>query len=336
MEVVAITGQCQCGLVHRPDPRSVGEMVVVKVLTAPMCTEYKIYSAGHLTDRLGHEAAGEVVEIAQPGRVKVGDRVVVMPQYPCGRCPLCLSGDYIHCTLGENPLTATGNSAGMATYAQYLIKPDWLLVPVPNDLSLEHASMACCGLGPTFGAMQRMEVNALDTVLITGMGPVGLGGVINGVFRGAQVIAVESQSYRAALAKELGAAVVIDPREENALEQIRASTEGLGPNVAIDCSGAAEAQRLLLDSIRRRGKVAFVGESGELNVHISNDLIRKGLTLYGQWHYNLAETPGILHMIRQVKASLDRLITHSFSLNQVQEAFELQRTGNCGKIILKP
>ena len=55
--------------------------------------------------------------------------------------------------------------------------------------------MACCGLGPTFGAMQQMNVNALDTVMIAGMGAVGLGGVVNGHYRGAKVIAVESQPF---------------------------------------------------------------------------------------------------------------------------------------------
>src|SRR6266851_3125191 len=90
MKVVGISGERQCGLEAKPVPKAAGEMVVVKILAAPMCTEYKLYTSGYLTDCLGHEAAGEVAEVAQQGRVRVGDRVVVMPQYPCGRCPLCL------------------------------------------------------------------------------------------------------------------------------------------------------------------------------------------------------------------------------------------------------
>jgi L-iditol 2-dehydrogenase len=336
MKVASITGERACGLVEKPDPRPAGDRVVVKILAAPMCTEYKLYAAGHRADCLGHEAAGEVVEVAQPGKAAVGDRVVVMPQYPCGRCPLCLAGEYIHCTQGGDPLADTGNVAGVATYAQYLIKSDWLLVPIPDAISTEHAAMACCGLGPTFGAMQRMQVNALDTVLITGMGPVGLGGVINGVFRGARVIAVESHPYRAALARELGAGAVIDPQDEDAREQILALTDGVGVEKGVDCSGAAQAQRLLIDAAQRRGQVAFVGEAGELTLHVSNDLIRKGLTLHGQWHYNRADTPRILQVIRRSKPALDRLITHTFPMHRLQDAFELQLTGNCGKVVLKP
>ena len=336
MQVLSINGERTCRLVERPTPRAFGEFVVVKVLAAPLCTEYKAFAAGTRTDCLGHEAAGEVVEIAQPGRVSVGDRVVAMPGFPCGQCPLCLRGDFVHCQNGLDPLTATGNEAGAATYAQYLVKPDWLLVPIPDDISTEHAAMACCGLGPTFGAMQTMRVDGFDTVLITGMGPVGLGGVINGVFRGARVLAVESHPYRAALAKRLGAAAVIDPQNEDVLAQILALTEGAGVDKAIDCAGTPQAQRLLVDATRRRGHVAFVAEASALTLHVSQDMLRKGLTLHGQWHYNLGDAPRLTQVIRCSRALLDTFITHKFPMSQAQDAFETQLTGECGKIVLRP
>ena len=90
MKVAAITGVREGGLAEVPDPVIRGNFVKVRVTVAPMCTEYKAYEKGQTSRCLGHEAAGEVVEIAQPGRVKVGDRVVVMPQSPCGACALCL------------------------------------------------------------------------------------------------------------------------------------------------------------------------------------------------------------------------------------------------------
>jgi L-iditol 2-dehydrogenase len=330
MKTVAITGPRQVELVDVPDPKAQNDLVVVKIHAAPMCCEYKDYKIGK-NYSLGHEAAGEVVEVAQPGKVRVGDRVVVMPQYPCGKCPLCLEGNYIHC---QN--TFTVGPVGSGTYAQYVLKPDWLLVPISEGISYDHAAMACCGLGPTFGAMQAMRVDAFDTVLITGMGPVGLGGVINGVFRGARVIAVESHPYRADLAKAVGAFAVIDPNQSDPLRQVLDLTQGKGADKAIDCSGVPQAQRLLIDAARRKGHVAFVGEAGDLTIHIGNDLLRKGLTLHGIWHYNLADVPRILQVLRQSLPLLDKLITHRFPLAQVREAFELQLTGRCGKVILKP
>ena len=79
-------GEGKGGVVDKPDPRAAGDVVVVKIHAVPMCTEYKGFIGGGTGERFGHEAAGEVVEVAQPGRVKVGDRVVVQPQNGCGKC----------------------------------------------------------------------------------------------------------------------------------------------------------------------------------------------------------------------------------------------------------
>lgn len=337
MKKVIITGPQQCAVVDVPDPTPLANWAVVKIHVAPMCTEYKAYVAGNPVDQLGHEAAGEVVAVAQPGRVRVGDRVVVMPTTACGQCALCLAGDYIHCEQSLNFAAIHGTRDGSATYAQYLLKPDHLLVPIPDHISYEHGAMACCGLGPTFGAMQTMNVNAFDTVLITGLGPVGLGGVINGVARGARVIGVESNGYRAALAHALGATTVIDPTDPDALAQLRAFTNGRGVDKAIDCSGIVAAHRLCIDATRRKGQVAFVGECSDATpLHISQDMIRKGLTLIGSWHYKMQDTGTLLALIDRMGAQIDQLITHRFPLTEVQDAWEVQLTGQSAKVLLAP
>src|ERR1051326_1036994 len=100
MKKAVILGDRKPGRVEVPDPQPKEDWAVVKVHVAPMCTEYKSFVSGQKVEQLGHEAAGEVVAVAQPGRVRLGDRVVVMPVYPCGKCPLCISGDYIHCESG--------------------------------------------------------------------------------------------------------------------------------------------------------------------------------------------------------------------------------------------
>lgn len=326
MQVVAITGPRQVELVERPDPVASEDFVVVKIHATPICTEYKAFLGGHPSAGLGHEAAGEVVAVSRPGRVRVGDRVAVMPQTGCGRCPLCLAGEYIYCTNGPRVPTPT--------YAQYVVKQDWLLVAIPEGVSYVHAGMACCGLGPTFGALRRIGARSPDTVLISGMGPVGLGGVINARALGARVIAVEGQPYRAQLADALGAAV-IDPADPLALEQIRDLSAG-GADKGLDCSGSPAAQRLLIDAVRPRGEVAFIGEAGELSVDVSRDLLRKGLTLHGNWHYNLSDGQRVMRLIQRSGPALDHLITHVMPMALVRDAWELQARGECGKIVLEP
>ncbi len=339
MRKAVITGRQQGGAIDVPTPTAKEDWVLVKVHTAPLCTEYKSFLSGEPSAFLGHEAAGEVVEVAQPGRWQVGDRVVVMPQNPCGICPLCLAGDYIHCQDGVDFAAFHGSNEGRATMAQYLLKQGRQLVPIPDGMSYDHAAMACCGLGPTFGALERVSAGVLDTILITGLGPVGLGGVINATYRGARVIGVESNPWRAERARELGAEAVIDPTADNALEQILAHTHaGRGVDHAIDCSGVAPAHRLCIDATRRKGTVSFVGESGRnpTELFVSGDMIRKGLTLHGSWHYNLADTPHILRVIAANGDKIDRLISHRFALDDVQAAWETQVNGQCAKMLLKP
>jgi L-iditol 2-dehydrogenase len=336
MKIVKITGPRKAELVDAGAPRAKGEFAVVKILSAPMCTEYKDYRDGQAAESIGHEAAGEVVEVAQSGTIKVGERVVVMPQLPCGTCPLCLKGEYIHCQHCIDLAAVADYPHGNGTYAQYMLKQDWLLVPIPDSMTIDHAAMACCGLGPTFGAMQIMGVNSFDTVLITGMGPVGLGGVINAVYRGARVIAVSRTPYRANLAKQLGADVVINPDDKDALQQILDLTDGIGADKAIDCSGVPERMRLIIDAVRRKGQIAFVGEAADLTIKVSDDMIRKGLTLHGAWHYNLADTPRVMRIVADSPDKLDKLITHTLPMSRVAEAFELQLTAKCGKVILHP
>jgi len=331
-----ILGPRRAATVEVPDPRPVEDWALVKVHITPMCTEYKAFVAGQPVEYLGHEAVGEVVAVAQPGLAAVGDRVVVMPLYPDGRCPLCTSGDYIHC---EHPLdfeALTGSREGSATYAQYLLKPSWLLPRIPDGVSYEHASLALCALGPSFGALDAMGVDAFDTVLITGVGPVGLGAVVNARYRGARVIVAEANPYRVERARSLGADFVVDPFQDDALTRIRDLTDGAGVDKALDCAGVVAAQRLCIDAARRRGQVAFVGEcSNELSIRVSPDMIRKGLTVRGSWHYNLALYPKVMQVIQRFP-DIEGLISHVLPMSQIQEAFEISASQRCAKILLKP
>ncbi len=136
MKRAVISGVKQAMLVDAPIPEPKEDWALVKVHAVPLCTEYKGWNSGH--EYGGHEAAGEVVKVAQPGKVKVGDRVVVMPGSPCGKCANCISGEYIHCEHFYNVAEFSGLKHGGDTHVQYLVKQDWLLVPIPDGVSYEH------------------------------------------------------------------------------------------------------------------------------------------------------------------------------------------------------
>jgi len=337
MKKVVLLGNRRAELVEVPDPQPKEDWTVVKIHAAPMCTEYKAFVSEHPADNLGHEAAGEVVAVAQPGPVKVGDRVVVLPQYPCGTCPLCVAGDYIYCEHTYDPETFVGTRDGTATMAQYMLKPAWLLPAIPADMSYEMASLACCALGPTFGPMDTMNVGAFDTVLIAGAGPVGLGGIVNAKFRGARVIAAEYHPYRVQRARKLGADLIVDPRREDAVKEIVDFTDGIGADKAVECSGYVPAQRLCIDAARRRGSVSFVGECYDdaLKIRVSPDLLRKGLNLHGSWMYNRRLVPQIMQVIQRSPVIND-LISHVLPMSRIQEAMEISASHDCAKIVLRP
>ncbi len=334
MKSAAITGTRECAFRDIPDPSIRDNYCKVKIMSSPLCTEFHSYGTGHVTESLGHEAAGEVVETAQRGLFAPGDKVVVMPGNGCGKCALCLSGNHIHCRTPRDPFAICGTSTGRATAAQYCIQQDWLLVRIPNGISYDHAAMACCGLGPTFGAMQMMNVSAFDTVVIAGLGPVGLGGVINASHRGARVIGVEKNPFRAELAKKLGAEEVVDPTDSSAKQRILDLTGGRGADACVETANAAESPAFLVDVARPKGRIAFVSWTGKVDVPA---IVGKGLSLHGAWHWNhLQDGERMFAVIQRNTARLDTLITHAFPLSHIKDAFEIQLAGRCGKIVLHP
>jgi threonine dehydrogenase-like Zn-dependent dehydrogenase len=335
MKRAVLFGDGTTGLVDTPDPVAKGDWVLVKVHAAPLCTEYK-YVLGNRQDHIGHEAAGEVVAVDAPGRVKVGDRVVVMPQTACGACPMCGTGDYIYCEHNADFGAVHGSWEGSGTLTQYLLKPSWLLMPIPESVTYEKASLACCALGPSFGAFEKMDLRAAETVLITGAGPVGLGALTNALYRGTRAIVVESAPWRTERARQMGASEVFDPRDPELLNKVRAAAGGYGVDAALDCSGSTVAERLCIDATRRRGRVAFIGECGQpLSIWVSNDLIRKGLTVMGSWHYNRNDFPRVMRVIQE-SPLIDLLISHVMPMGRIQEAFQLCAAGETAKVILKP
>jgi L-iditol 2-dehydrogenase len=336
MKKVVILGERSAGLIDVSDPQPREDWSVVKVHASALCTEYKSYLLGRPLNLGGHEGAGEVVAVAQPGTAKIGDRVVILPQFPCGKCALCMAGDGIYCENNYDFEEMMGTRVGQGTFAQYTLVPNRQLLPIPEGVSYEMAAMAIDGIGASFGAFQAIEISAADTVLITGLGPVGLGAVVNARFRNARVIGVEPVAWRKNRALQMGAEVVFDPGEPGLVEKIQKLTGGKGVSCSVDCSGKVQSQRLCMDATMRRGRVAFVGESSdELAIRVSPDMIRKGLTIIGSWLYNLADYPKVMQVIQQ-SPIIDLLVSHVMPMSQIQEGFELLVNGQCAKVVVHP
>ena len=277
----------------------------------------------------------------------VGDRVVIMGLRACGTCRYCRAGHFMHCMRktghGSQPRSQpggaqrTGGAGRTGAYAQYRLARSWMLPRIPEDISFDHAALTWCGLGPTFGAMQRMAVDAFDTILVTGAGPVGLGALVNAAWRGARAIVVEGVPWRVERARAMGAAAVLEPTDPELVAHIRSLTaDGLGVDCAVECAGVVAAQRVCMEATRPNGQVAFVAEcNDELPIRISPDMIRTGLTLIGQWHYSMNDFERLLAVVRS-SPLLEQHVSHRLPMSRVQEALELCASHQCGKVILDP
>jgi len=215
-------------------------------------------------------------------------------------------------------------------------KQERLCPKLPEDVSDELASLMGCGLSPAYQALRRLGVNAFDTVLITGLGPVGLGATALACFLGAEVIVSDPVPWRRQRALELGAALAVDPTQEDVLGIVRDHTQGEGVPHAVDASGRPEAERLCIEALRPLGKVAFIGENqGDIAFSPSRDGIRRGIEVITCWHQNINAFRDLVTFLRRFpQAGL--LISHEFGFSRVSEAFEVFASGQSAKVLLKP
>jgi L-iditol 2-dehydrogenase len=312
-----------------PDPVAHDEWVVVKIESTPICGSDKnaFYSETPIRTA-GHEGAGIVVSVDKSSLLKVNDRVILNPLAGCGICRYCRSGQYIYCPNKHGHFNTH--------FAEYVLVQDFVCTPLPDDISYDIGAMACCALGPAFSSIKRLHVAGFDNLLITGLGPVGMGAVVLAKFLGAQVIAVESIPFRKNLALELGADVVLNPTDLEIMSKIR-QAQGKAPLLkAIECSGNEKAERLCIDSMEPLGCISFIGQNhNPFTIYPSEDFINKGLTLMGTWHYNLIDFEDMYAVLRRIR-NIDKLITATYGFDEVQEAFERFLQGDACKVILRP
>lgn len=315
-----------------PVPRAHDEYVVVKLESTPICgsdkkhflnTEKEIHYAGH-------EGTGIVVEVDRSNLVKVGDRVLTNCLSGCGVCEHCRSGNYIYCA-DKVPMDKASSH-----FAQYTEIQDFLCVPLPEDISFDMGTLAGCVLAPAFNTLDKMAVIPSDIVLVIGCGPVGLGAILIAKHYNAVVVAVEVSEYRKKLAKELGADYVIDGRSDTLEADILEVTHGRRPNKVLDASGVGALQQFGMKIAALRGHFGFVGHNPREITIIPNEIIFKGLTIYGSWHVNLNDIPTKIYDIIRRSPNAAKVITHAYTLDEAQQAFDAFISGESGKILFHP
>lgn len=270
----------------------------------------------------GHEPAGRIVDVGEgvdPSRH--GERVVVYHINGCGRCDECRKGYQISCTSTSRRAYGWQRAGG---HGDYLVADSRDALELPAQLSYLDGACVACGFGTAYEALCRVEVSGRDRVLIVGLGPVGLAaGLLAKAMGAREVIGLDLSVARMAMAREL-----------NAVDDVVAPAHvaDLAAEVAVDCSGSGAGQLSALRGVRRWGRVAFVGEGGELQVDVSAELIHKQLTVHGSWVCSTVRMAELLRLLPAWGLSPATIVTNTFPLSEAGQAYETAAAGVGAKV----
>ena len=296
---------------------------------------------------IGHEPVGMVEEFG-PGVTgyNVGDRVLVGAITPCGQCRACLSGQLSQCGHGTGYEALGGWRFGNTingAQAEYLLIPHAQanLAKIPDELADEQVVLLADIASTGFSGAESGGVKIGDSVVVYAQGPIGLCATVGARLMGASlVIGIDGDENRLWMARELGADVVLDYREVDTVTEVKRLTGG-GADVAIEALGTQETFENCLRALRPGGVLSSLGVySGKLQMPY--DAFAAGI---GDYRIVTTLCPGgkermrrLMEMVRHKRVDLTPLLTHTFTLDQIAEAYKLfgERRDGVMKVVIKP
>jgi threonine dehydrogenase-like Zn-dependent dehydrogenase len=281
----------------------------------------------------GHEPCGQVVAVGPDcRRLSEGDRVVVYHISGCGVCEQCRSGYLIGCTDAFRAAYGWQRDGG---HADFLLADEVTCLPLPDSLSYVDGSLVSCGFGTAYEALLRLEVSGRDSLLVTGLGPVGLAAAMLGRAMGAgPVVGTDVSPERLALATDLGLVDVAVTADNEAAGRLAELTGGRGFSTSVDCSGNSTARTLALANTATWGRCAFVGEGGDVGFDVSQMMIHKQITLLGSWVTSVGHMEDLIRHLDRWQLRPSAIVTDTFGLDEADAAYRLADRGTSGKVVL--
>lgn len=337
MKGIVLLGDGELAVKEFPDPVPGWGEVVVRTKAAAICgSDIHVYHSHRRRDTgrpdviAGHEPAG-VVEAVGEGvtMVKPGDRVSIYHYIGCGKCKQCLAGMRQWC-----PQTQGLGSHCHGGDADFVLVKEDNCCLLPDELSFTDGAFMACAGGTAFSALSKLRPNGTSTVLVLGLGPVGLSGVIMAKAMGATVIAVGRRKIRLDLAREFGADHVIDSDDPEAIKAVMGLCPS-GVDSAFETSGAAEAFVFMVRAMAMGGRAAMVAGRTRLEDFGFGQIVHKQLTLMGSFVIPLWMVPEMAAFMVRHKLPFEKMVTHRFKLDQAEDAFKLFDSGECGKVVFE-
>ena len=327
-----------------------GEAVIRITLTTICGTDLHIVRGEYPVKRglvIGHEPVGVVEEIGSGlTGYEIGDRVLVGAITPCGQCAACLSAHWAQCGHGDGYEALGGWRFGNTingAQAEYLLVPNAQanLAKIPDELTDEQVVLLADIASTGFSGAESGNIKIGDSVAVFALGPIGLCAAIGAKLMGAAlVIGVEGDPARISFAKKMGVDVVLDYNDADVVTEIKRLTSG-GADVTIEALGTQETFENSLRSLRAGGTLSSLGVySGKLQVPY--DAFAAGI---GDYRIVTTLCPGgkermrrLMEMVRHHRVDLTPLLTHTFTLDQINEAYALfgERRDGVMKVAIKP
>ncbi len=301
--------------------------VLIKIRSVGICgSDQHYYQEGKIGDFLvegdfilGHEAAGEVVEIGKDVKtLKPGDRVALEPGVTCGICEYCKSGKYNLCE--EVEFFATPPYDGV--FQNYVSHPEDMCFKIPDDMTyLEGAMVEPLAVGLHANSQGKVELG--DTVVIFGTGCIGLSTLVASKARGASnIIVVDMMKKRLDKALELGANHAINAREKDAIEEIMKITNSRGADVVIETAGAIPTVQESVELVKRGGTIVLVGMAPKDEIEFNfAKLMGKEAQIKTVFRYrNLY--PIAINSISNGSIDVASIVSHEYDFEDTLEAME--------------
>jgi len=329
-----------------PVPEIGSGEILVRVHTCGICgTDLKKIATGsHSAPRIfGHETAGVVAKVGEGVRkFGVGERVVVFHHIPCGECYYCRHKTFAQCAIYKKVGCTAGFEPSGGGFAEYVRVMDWIVekgtVRISEGTSFEQASFAE-PVNTCIKGIETLRLEAGETVLVMGQGPIGLILATLAKRAGARVITSDLYPARLTMAHSFGLNLTIDASKSDAVQAVRRMTEGRGADAVILAVGGTGLIRPAMDAARPGGRVLLFAQTVRDEVTIDPAAVCVDeKALLGSYSASVELQEESVRFVMNREMDLERLISHRFPLASGVEALQLAAhpRPDSMKIVIQP
>ena len=324
MKVAVYAGVKQIRFEDRPIPEAGPGQAVIKIKYNGICgTDMHLYFQGDPVVKpgivLGHENVGTIYELGKNvAGFKVGDRVVAGPPGPCGECYFCLHGHPNICARGFPMTNGLGVDGGEA---EYMLVRDArsMLFKIPENVSFEDAVLMDT-IATSYRGIVVSKFQLGYNVVVSGAGPIGLAAIQLLRLGGANHITVLQKSeFRARLARQMGADLVLNPDEPGIAEKITRLYEGVGADLVIEAAGQPKSFELCLNLVRPGGQVLNLGVTAQPATVIQGLMVLHEVEIKNSLAYGGEEVRKVLSYMENGRLNIAGLFSGSIPLLDIVE-----------------